>query len=157
MFAASKEQGRERRNGRFEKTDSRSEGLSAKPGILFTTSLRCLKISKINTLIDRLWATSGITRLDIVAGIEARGFISRRSRLRIVRATGLSRVRKHQKSSAKTAAFSYALEYCTDTLESTKDAIKPGDASSSVDEPPRKPEHRRPPPQQLSQKTRRQK
>src|SRR5207244_5551654 len=78
-----------------------------------------------HTLIDRLCDHYNVHMLDIVAGIEARGFIFAPA-LAYRLGAGFVPVRKPKKLPAKTASISYALEYGTDTLEIHEDAVKPG-------------------------------
>jgi adenine phosphoribosyltransferase len=64
-------------------------------------------------------------KIDIVVGIEARGFIMG-SALAYKLGAGNALVRKEGKLPFKTNRTTYALEYGTDTLEIHQDAIKPG-------------------------------
>jgi adenine phosphoribosyltransferase len=64
-------------------------------------------------------------RVDIVVGVEARGFIMG-SALAYKLGAGNVLVRKQGKLPYKTNRTTYALEYGTDTLEIHQDAIKPG-------------------------------
>lgn len=97
-----------------------------KPGILFYDLTTLLKDKEgFRTLIDRLCAHYNGHTIDIVAGIEARGFIFGPA-LAYRLSAGFVPVRKPKKLPAKTASISYALEYGTDTLEIHEDAIKPG-------------------------------
>ncbi len=77
-------------------------------------------------LIDRLCEHYSGHTIDIVAGIEARGFIFAPALAYRLNA-GFVPVRKPKKLPAKCASISYALEYGTDTLEIHEDAIKPGE------------------------------
>lgn len=97
-----------------------------KPGILFYDLTTLLKDPRgFHTLIDRLCDHFRDHTIDIVAGIEARGFIFAPA-LAYRLGAGFVPVRKPKKLPAKTTAVSYALEYGTDTLEIHEDAIKPG-------------------------------
>jgi adenine phosphoribosyltransferase len=97
-----------------------------KPGILFYDLTTLLKDPQgFHTLIDRLCDHFRDHTIDIVAGIEARGFIFAPA-LAYRLGAGFVPVRKPKKLPAKTAVISYALEYGTDTLEIHEDAIKPG-------------------------------
>ncbi len=97
-----------------------------KPGILFYDLTTLLKDPHgFHTLIDRLCDHFRDHTIDIVAGIEARGFIFAPA-LAYRLGAGFVPVRKPKKLPAKTAVISYALEYGTDTLEIHEDAIKPG-------------------------------
>ncbi|HKW56772.1 MAG TPA: adenine phosphoribosyltransferase [Candidatus Acidoferrum sp.] len=97
-----------------------------KPGILFYDLTTLLKDKDgFRALIDRLCSHYNGHTIDIVAGIEARGFIFGPA-LAYRLGAGFVPVRKPKKLPAKTASISYALEYGTDTLEIHEDAIKPG-------------------------------
>ena len=98
-----------------------------KPGILFYDLTTLLKDKQgFHMLIDRLCNHYQSHTIDVVAGIEARGFIFAPA-LAYRLGAGFVPVRKPKKLPAKTAAVSYALEYGTDTLEIHEDAIKKGD------------------------------
>jgi adenine phosphoribosyltransferase len=97
-----------------------------KPGILFYDVTTLLKDKKgFHTLIDRLCQHYEGHKIDLVAGIEARGFIFAPALAYRLRA-GFVPVRKPKKLPAKTARVSYALEYGTDTLEIHEDAVQKG-------------------------------
>jgi adenine phosphoribosyltransferase len=97
-----------------------------KPGILFYDITTLLKDKKgFNAMIDRLCEHYQGHHIDLVAGIEARGFIFAPALAYRLKA-GFVPVRKPKKLPAKTAKISYALEYGTDTLEMHEDAVKKG-------------------------------
>ena len=97
-----------------------------KPGILFYDLTTLLKDKKgFHSLIDRLCDHYKGHTIDLVAGIEARGFIFAPA-LAYSLGAGFVPVRKPKKLPSKTASISYALEYGTDTLEIHEDAVKPG-------------------------------
>ena len=97
-----------------------------KPGILFYDLTTLLKDKKgFQTLIDRLCKHYDGHKIDLVAGIEARGFIFAPA-LAYRLGVGFVPVRKPKKLPAKTAKVSYALEYGTDTLEMHEDAVQRG-------------------------------
>jgi len=97
-----------------------------KPGILFYDLTTLLKDKQgFHTLIDRLCEHYKGHAIDVVAGIEARGFIFAPA-LAYRLGAGFVPVRKPKKLPAKTASISYLLEYGTDTLEIHEDAVKPG-------------------------------
>jgi len=97
-----------------------------KPGILFYDLTTLLKDKQgFHTLIDRLCDHYKGHTIDIVAGIEARGFIFAPTLAYRLNA-GFVPVRKPKKLPSKTARVSYSLEYGTDTLEIHEDAVKPG-------------------------------
>ncbi len=64
-------------------------------------------------------------RVDVVVGVEARGFIMGSALAYKLRA-GNVLIRKRGKLPYKTCQTTYALEYGTDTLEIHQDAIRPG-------------------------------
>jgi len=64
-------------------------------------------------------------KIDIVVGVEARGFIMG-SALAYKLGAGNALVRKQGKLPFKTNRSTYTLEYGTDTLEIHQDAIRPG-------------------------------
>jgi adenine phosphoribosyltransferase len=98
-----------------------------KPGILFYDLTTLLKDKKgFHMLVDRLCTHYDGRTIDLVAGIEARGFIFAPA-LAYRLGAGFVPVRKPKKLPAKTASISYALEYGSDTLELHEDAVNPGD------------------------------
>jgi adenine phosphoribosyltransferase len=97
-----------------------------KPGILFYDVTTLLKDKNgFHSLIDQLCAHYQGHSIDLVAGIEARGFIFAPA-LAYSLGAGFVPVRKPKKLPSKTASISYALEYGTDTLEIHEDAVQPG-------------------------------
>jgi adenine phosphoribosyltransferase len=97
-----------------------------KPGILFYDLTTLLKDKTgFHLMIDRLCAHYQGHTIDIVAGIEARGFIFAPA-LAYRLGAGFVPVRKPKKLPAKTTSITYALEYGTDTLELHEDAIQRG-------------------------------
>ena len=97
-----------------------------KPGILFYDLTTLLKDKKgFHLLIDRLCERYSGHHIDMVAGIEARGFIFAPA-LAYSLGAGFVPIRKPKKLPAKTVGISYALEYGTDTLEIHADAVEKG-------------------------------
>ena len=97
-----------------------------KPGILFYDLTTLLKDPRgFHALVDRLCGHYADRRVDIVVGIEARGFIFAPA-LAYRLGAGFVPVRKPKKLPAQTESVSYQLEYGTDTLEIHQDAICPG-------------------------------
>lgn len=97
-----------------------------KPGILFYDLTTLLKDkSGFRKLVDELCDHYADRKIDIVVGVEARGFIFAPA-LAYRLGAGFVPVRKPKKLPAKTAKVSYQLEYGTDTLEIHEDAIRPG-------------------------------
>ncbi|HXX19269.1 MAG TPA: adenine phosphoribosyltransferase [Candidatus Acidoferrum sp.] len=97
-----------------------------KPGILFYDVTTLLKDRQgFHALVDKLCDHYSGRKVDIVAGIEARGFIFAPA-LAYRLGAGFIPVRKPKKLPWKTASVSYQLEYGTDTLEIHEDAVTPG-------------------------------
>lgn len=97
-----------------------------KPGILFYDITTLLKDKDgFQAVIDGLRAPYRDTQVDLVLGIEARGFIFAPA-LAYAMHAGFVPVRKHKKLPAETVHVTYDLEYGTDTLEMHKDAVIPG-------------------------------
>ena len=98
-----------------------------KPGILFYDLTTILKDKRgFHVLVDRLCEHYNGHTIDLVAGIEARGFIFAPA-LAYRLGAGFVPVRKPKKLPAKTRSVSYALEYGSDSLELHEDAVQPGD------------------------------
>ncbi|HEX4379907.1 MAG TPA: adenine phosphoribosyltransferase, partial [Candidatus Acidoferrum sp.] len=98
-----------------------------KPGILFYDLTTVLKDKQgFHNLVDQLCGHYDGHKIDVVAGIEARGFIFAPA-LAYRLGAGFVPIRKPKKLPAKTRSVSYALEYGTDSMELHEDAVKPGD------------------------------
>lgn len=97
-----------------------------KKGILFKdiTTL-CKDPAMFQRMVDLLAHRYVGKGIDLVVGIEARGFIIGAA-LAYKLGAGIVLVRKPGKLPHKTISASYALEYGKDTLEIHKDAIKKG-------------------------------
>ena len=97
-----------------------------KPGILFYDITTLLK-DKLGfaRLIDALTEHYINDNIDVVLGIEARGFIFGPALAYRLNA-GFVPVRKPKKLPAEVLQWKYDLEYGQDTLEIHKDAIRPG-------------------------------
>ncbi len=105
-----------------------------KKGILFYDITTLLKDRRgFATLIDALSEHYLQQRIDLVLGIEARGFIFGPALAYRLNA-GFVPVRKPNKLPAKTARSIYALEYGTDALEIHADAIEKGQPVLIVDD-----------------------
>jgi adenine phosphoribosyltransferase len=72
-------------------------------------------------------------RVDIVVGMESRGFIFS-APLAYLLGAGLVPVRKLGKLPAETITVEYALEYGSNTLEIHRDAVQPGQKVLIVDD-----------------------
>src|ERR1700691_3152242 len=105
-----------------------------KPGILFYDITTLLK-DKVGfaALIDKFFDHCAHEQIDLVVGMEARGFscspaLAYRLKARLVP------VRKPGKLPAETVKYDYALEYGTNSLEIHKDAIQKGQRVLIVDD-----------------------
>lgn len=97
-----------------------------KPGILFYDITTLLKDQHgFHSLVDKLCEHYNGKHVDVVAGIEARGFIFAPA-LAYRLGAGFVPVRKPKKLPWKTASVTYELEYGTDQLEIHEDAVKSG-------------------------------
>lgn len=105
-----------------------------KPGILFYDITTLLKDKTgFAQLIDALAAHYIERKVDLVLGIEARGFIFGPALAYRLNA-GFIPVRKPKKLPAPVVRVTYELEYGTDTLEIHRDAIAPGQNVVLVDD-----------------------
>ncbi len=105
-----------------------------KKGILFYDITTLLKDRDgLRGLIDGLAANYASVPVDVVLGVEARGFIFAPA-IAYRLGAGFVPVRKPGKLPAETTRISYALEYGSDTLEIHKDAIQPGQRVLIVDD-----------------------
>ena len=105
-----------------------------KKGILFYDVTTMLKQGpRFGQTIDALLEPYKDSRIDLVLGIEARGFIFAPTVAYALKA-GFVPVRKPGKLPAATYHETYELEYGTDRLEIHQDAIRPGDRVLIVDD-----------------------
>ena len=105
-----------------------------KPGILFYDITTLLKdAGAFKEAIDLLTEPYRDTKVDVVVGMESRGFIFSAPMAYQLDA-GFVPVRKLGKLPAETVSVEYALEYGTNTLEIHKDAIAPGQKVLIVDD-----------------------
>ena len=105
-----------------------------KPGVMFrdiTTLL--LDPEALRAAVDGLLAAFSGTRIDKVAGVEARGFILGGA-IAYQLQSGFVPVRKRGKLPWNTFGQDYALEYGTDRVEIHTDAIAPGEQILLVDD-----------------------
>ncbi|MEI6125714.1 MAG: adenine phosphoribosyltransferase [Pseudomonadota bacterium] len=105
-----------------------------KPGILFRDITTLLKDAPaFRAVIDALTARYAHTPLDLIVGIESRGFI-----FGAALACGLNKgfvpIRKPGKLPAKTIAAEYSLEYGTDRIEMHVDAVQRGTKVLLIDD-----------------------
>ena len=105
-----------------------------KPGILFYDITTLLKDrAAYRAAIDAMLAPYASARIDIVVGMESRGFIFS-APMAYQLGAGLVPVRKLGKLPAETISVEYALEYGSNTLEVHRDAIEPGQRVLIVDD-----------------------
>ena len=105
-----------------------------KPGILFYDITTLLKDPvAYRAAIDAMLAPYAGVSIDVVVGMESRGFIFSAPMAYQLRA-GLVPVRKLGKLPAETISVEYALEYGSNTLEVHRDAIQPGQRVLIVDD-----------------------
>lgn len=104
------------------------------PGILFYDITTLLKDKKgFATLIDALSEHYIEQEIDLVLGMEARGFIFGPAVAYRLNA-GFVPIRKPKKLPAETASIEYELEYGKNTLEIHKDAVQRGERVIIVDD-----------------------
>jgi adenine phosphoribosyltransferase len=105
-----------------------------KPGILFYDITTLLKDpAGLAGVIDGLKDHYRHLNVDVVLGIEARGFIFAPA-LAYAMGAGFVPIRKHKKLPAEIVSISYDREYGKDVLEMHKDAIGPGIRALIVDD-----------------------
>lgn len=105
-----------------------------KPGILFYDITTLLKVpDAFREVIDRMAEQVGKTEVDVVVGMESRGFIFS-APLAYRLGAGFVPVRKLGKLPAETIEVEYELEYGTATLEIHADAITRGQRVLIVDD-----------------------
>jgi adenine phosphoribosyltransferase len=105
-----------------------------KPGILFYDITTVLKDpASYREAIDLMLEPYQGEKIDIVVGMESRGFIFSAPMAYLLGA-GLVPVRKLGKLPAETISVEYALEYGSNTLEIHRDAIEAGQRVLIVDD-----------------------
>lgn len=105
-----------------------------KPGILFYDITTLLKdAAGLKTVIEALKEHYRDAGIDVILGIEARGFIFAGA-LACALGTGFVPVRKPKKLPAEVVSVEYQLEYGVDRLEIHKDAIAAGEIVLIVDD-----------------------
>ncbi len=105
-----------------------------KKGILFYDVTTLLKSAdRFHEAVDALISPYKNRKVDLVAGIEARGFIFAPT-VAYALGAGFIPVRKPGKLPAATHRATYDLEYGTDSLEIHCDAVEPGQRVLIVDD-----------------------
>jgi adenine phosphoribosyltransferase len=105
-----------------------------KPGILFYDITTLLKdAAAFKEAVDAMIEPYRDEKIDVVVGMESRGFIFSAPMAYQLRA-GLVPVRKLGKLPAETITVEYALEYGSNTLEIHRDSIQSGQRVLIVDD-----------------------
>ncbi len=105
-----------------------------KPGILFYDITTLLKDpAAYREAVDLMLEPYRDERIDVVVGMESRGFIFS-APMAYQLGAGFVPVRKLGKLPAETLTVEYALEYGSNTLEIHRDAIRPGQRVLIVDD-----------------------
>jgi adenine phosphoribosyltransferase len=105
-----------------------------KPGILFKDITPVLQdYDALKQVIDKMTEQSRPLKVDVVVGIEARGFIFG-APLALELEVGFVPLRKLGKLPYNRLVEEYALEYGTNTVEIHTDSIKPGQRVLIVDD-----------------------
>ena len=105
-----------------------------KQGIIFKDITTLLKVPEaFRQVVDELTERFRDKRVDVVVGMESRGFIFA-APLAYNLGAGLVPVRKLGKLPHDTLSIEYALEYGTNTLEIHRDGIEPGQRVLIVDD-----------------------
>lgn len=105
-----------------------------KPGIMFRDVSTLLLDGKgFRLSIDRLIATLKPNEIDLIAGIEARGFVVAAA-LSYALTKGKIMLRKPSKLPGAKVGIDYALEYGMDRIEIHEGAVKRGDRVLIVDD-----------------------
>nr|BFE69578.1 adenine phosphoribosyltransferase [Actinoplanes digitatis] len=105
-----------------------------KPGILFKDLMPLFSDGEVfRQVIDEIVAYHGPDSFDVVAGVEARGFVVAAA-IAYATGKGVVPVRKAGKLPRRTHSVSYALEYGEATLEVHEDAFAAGERVLVVDD-----------------------
>jgi adenine phosphoribosyltransferase len=119
----------------FELADSiRSIPDYPKPGIIFRDITTLLGNARaFRRAVDALVQTYAGTKIDKIAGMEARGFILGGAVAHQLSA-GFVPIRKKGKLPHETVRIAYSLEYGVDEMEMHRDAVLPGEKVILVDD-----------------------
>ena len=105
-----------------------------KPGIVFRDITRLLgDAAALRTAVDEIAAAYASNGVDIVAGIESRGFILGGAVAIALRA-GFVPIRKQGRLPGPTVSASYSLEYGDAVVEMHADALKPAQRVLIIDD-----------------------
>lgn len=104
------------------------------PGILFRDVTPLLRDpGGLRQVVDALAARYRGQEIDVVAGIESRGFLFG-APLALALGVGFVPIRKLGKLPADRITREYALEYGTNALEMHRDAVRPGERVLLIDD-----------------------
>ncbi|MDW8275357.1 MAG: adenine phosphoribosyltransferase [Candidatus Nitrosocaldus sp.] len=96
-------------------------------GVLFRDISPLLKsASALNYIVERFHEHFKVKRVDVIAGIESRGFIIA-SALAMRFGCGMVMIRKQGKLPGRTRSIDYTIEYGKATMEIQEDAVSAGD------------------------------
>ncbi len=105
-----------------------------KKGIMFRDITTLLQDAEgLKDVIDAIYENYKDKNIDVVAGIEARGFILAAA-IAYKLGKGFIPVRKKGKLPFERVSYEYELEYGTDVIEVHKDAVKEGDSVLLIDD-----------------------
>jgi adenine phosphoribosyltransferase len=105
-----------------------------KPGILFYDITTLMKnAAGFRQVIDGLHEAVKSKKIDLVVGIEARGYFFAPA-VALALGTGFAPIRKPKKLPCEVEFWEYDLEYGSDRLEIHKDAVEPGQNVLIVDD-----------------------
>jgi len=105
-----------------------------KPGVLFKDVIPVSSdVDALRWCLDEIAMHFKDSAIDLVVGIEARGFILGAA-LALHMNTGFVPIRKVGKLPRETYSAEYTLEYGTDTIEIHRDALQPGQRVLLVDD-----------------------
>lgn len=97
-----------------------------KQGIMFRDITTLFEDAEgLREVIDSFAGHFQDRKIDVIAGIEARGFVIGPA-VAMALGVGFVTIRKQGKLPAATVGVEYELEYGTDVIEMHKDAVKPG-------------------------------
>jgi len=104
------------------------------PGIVFKDITPVLAdVALMREIVARLADTHQRLGIDLIAGVESRGFLFG-TPLAMALGAGFTPIRKPGKLPWQTLRVNYALEYGQDSLEAHTDAVRPGQRVLIVDD-----------------------
>jgi adenine phosphoribosyltransferase len=104
------------------------------PGIVFKDITPVLAdVALMRAIVERLADTHRRLGIDVIAGVESRGFLFG-TPLAMALGAGFTPIRKPGKLPWQTLRVNYSLEYGQDSLEAHTDAVRPGQRVLIVDD-----------------------